>query len=290
MSASLVPSAVTVGNFDGVHRGHRALLEGVVSAARARHLASVALTFDPHPAAVLSPGRAPSLLGPVDRRIELMSETGLDGIVIQPFDLPFSRLTADEFVGRILGASLGARCVVVGPDFRYGAGRSGTVDSLAGSGLEVVRIPPVVDEGVPVSSSRIRAAVSAGDVTAAARLLGHPHEIIGKVVKGMGRGRQIGVRTANLDIEGALLPADGVYSGWVDREGSSHRAVVNIGVRPTLGAGRAVEVHLLDFDASLYGERLVVRVDRRLRDEIRFPSVDALRAQIERDIDLARTT
>lgn len=289
MTGALTPCAVTVGNFDGVHRGHQALLGGVVQAARARGVASVALTFDPHPAAVLAPERAPRLLSSVDRRVELMAGTGLDGIVLQPFDLQFSRLSAEDFVERILLQSLSARCVVAGPDFRFGAGRRGTVDALSGAGIEVVRIEPVVEEGTPISSSRIREALGRGDVRLAARMLGHLPEIIGQVVKGDGRGRQIGVPTANLDLEGDLVPLDGVYAGEVTLAGRPHRVVVNIGVRPTVGAGRAVEVHVLDFDGSLYGERLVVGLDRRLRDEKRFPSLEALKEQITRDIDQART-
>jgi riboflavin kinase/FMN adenylyltransferase len=290
VSESLMPSAVTVGNFDGVHRGHQALLGGVVLAARQRDVASVALTFDPHPAQVLAPDRAPEILTPTDRRLELMAEAGLDGIVLQPFDTAFSRLTADEFVERVLRGSLGARCVVAGPDFRYGAGRVGTVDSLEGAGFEVVRIPPVLDEGAPISSSRIRGALRQGDVAVAARMLGHDPEIIGQVVQGQGLGRQIGVPTANLDTGVALLPADGVYAGRATVAEGLFRAVINVGVRPTLGAGRAIEVHLLDFEGSLYGQRLVVQLERRLRDERRFPSLEALREQIARDIDLARTT
>ena len=289
MTGSLTPSAVTVGNFDGVHRGHRALLDGVVAAARARGLSSLAMTFDPHPAAILAPERAPRLLMPVERRIELMAQSGLDGIVLQPFDRAFSNLTAAQFLDRVLRTALGARCLVVGPDFRFGAGRRGTAETLSGSGLDVVRVPQVSEEGRPISSSRIRDVVASGDVRLAGRLLGHPHEIIGKVIKGDGRGRKMGVPTANLDLETMLGPADGVYAGRVDLAEGSFLAVVNIGVRPTVSAGRAVEVHLLDFDGPLHGLRLVVRLDRRLREERRFPSLDALKEQIARDIEDART-
>ncbi len=292
MTAALRPSVVTVGNFDGVHRGHRVLLERTVEAARVRGLSAVALTFDPHPAAVLAPDRRPRLIAPLDRRLERMGDTGLDGVVVQPFDVAFSRLTAAEFVDRVLGDALAARCVVVGPGFRYGAGRAGTAQTL-GSGtekthVEVVHVDPVVEAGSPISSSRIRELLELGRVEDARLLLGHPPELVGTVVRGAGRGRELGIPTANLAPATELVPADGVYTGSVDLPEGTFRAVVNIGVRPTFEAGRSAEAHLLDFDGSLYGRRLVVRLDRRLRDERRFPSVDALLHQIADDIREAR--
>jgi riboflavin kinase/FMN adenylyltransferase len=293
VTAALRAAVVTVGNFDGVHRGHRVLLDRTVGEARSRGLSALAMTFDPHPAAVLAPDRRPRLIAPLDRRLDRIAQAGVDGVVVQPFDGAFSRLSAADFVDRVLGDALDARCVVVGPGFCYGAGRAGTVETLR-SGTErhrvdVVEVQPVLEGGTPISSSRIRDLIARGAVEEAGRLLGYGPELVGTVVRGEGRGRELGIPTANLQPESELVPADGVYAGRVVLPEGRFRAVVNIGVRPTFEAGRSAEAHLLDFEGDLYDRRLVVSLDRRLRDERRFPTVDALLHQIADDIREART-
>jgi riboflavin kinase/FMN adenylyltransferase len=271
-----------------VHRGHQAVLRRVVEHARARRERAVAMTFDPHPLTLLSPQGAPGLIMPVWRRCARMDEIGIDAVLVQAFDEDLKRLGPREFVQDVLREGLGARMVVVGEGFRFGAGRAGDAASL-GRGdfgpMDVETVAPLAWEGAPVSSSRIRAALTAGDVALANALLGQPYELIGTVVRGDGRGRTIGVPTANLRVENGTLPADGVYAAMTAEHGL---AVVNIGVRPTFGAGRSVEAHLLDFDGNLYDRTLGLAILGRLRGEMRFSGVDELKAQIARDIEAAR--
>lgn len=283
-------SVVTIGNFDGVHRGHAAVLRRVVERARARRERAVAMTFDPHPLALLSKEGAPGLIMPVWRRCARMDELGIDAVLVQAFDEELSRLGPREFVGQVLREGLGARLVVVGDDFRFGAGRAGDATSLAKGEfgpMEVETVPALSWEGAPVSSSRIRAALSAGDIALANALLGQPYELIGTVIRGDGRGRTLGFPTANLRAENGTLPADGVYAATT-AEGTL--AVVNIGVRPTFEAGRSVEAHLLDFSGNLYDRTLGLAILARLRGEMRFSGVEELKAQIARDIEAARAT
>lgn len=298
--------AVAVGNFDGVHLGHQRLFELARRLADTRGSAAVALTFDPHPARVLRPRMAPPLLTPLGRKLELMAGAGLDAAVIQTFDLEYAQRGAAAFVDGDLRDGLGAAEVVVGYDFTAGHERA-RVEALAallearGAGLHVVQ--PVTVDGLTVSSTKIREFLLEGNVEAAALLLTRPHDVDGVVERGAGRGRAFGFATANLRTE-ALLPAVGVYAVEVrlpvrlgpggvteSRDAAVHRGVCNVGVKPTVQADGPVvpEVHLLDFDGrDLYGERLRVAFLRRLRDERRFPSVDALRAQIAADVAAAR--
>jgi len=291
------PTVVTPGNHDGVHRGHRALLD------RARRLAQpldadvAALVFDPHPAAVLAPDRAPPLLTTIPRRRTLLAEAGADRVAVETFDEAFAASTPEAFVEQVLVGRLSARGVVVGPDFRFGRARAGDVALLATMGrtygFEVAVVDPIVVDGERISSSRVRRAVADGQVAVAARWMTRVHETTGVVVPGDGRGRSIGVPTANLDVEGTLLPADGVYAVVVRRLGDPDAGllpgVANLGVRPTFEAGRSVEVHLFDVDLDLYGETLRVGFVDRLRGEMRFDGVDDLVAQIRRDVDLGRS-
>ena len=282
-------SVVTIGNFDGVHRGHAAVLGRVVERARARRQRAVALTFEPHPLALLAPDSAPGLIMPVWRRCARMDELAIDAVLVQPFDEEFAGLGAEQFVRDVLREGLGARLVVVGDGFRFGAGRKGDTESLARGDfgpMEVETVPPENCDGAPVSSSRIRTALSEGDIALANALLGRPYELIGTVVRGDGRGRSIGIPTANLRVENGVLPADGVYAATT---ADGALAVVNIGVRPTFGAGRSVEAHLLDFEGNLYDRTLGLAILARIRGEMRFEGVPALQAQIARDIDTARS-
>jgi riboflavin kinase/FMN adenylyltransferase len=286
-----------IGNFDGVHLGHRAVLESSSAEAQALGLATVALTFDPHPSVVLGRGALP-VLTPLARKLELLGRAspGLT-VVVEPFTHELAGLSPAEFVERKLSRALLARIVVVGKDFRFGVRRSGDLATLEELGQRLgfqARAEPLRGDGDgPYSSSRIRAALAAGDLATTERLLGRPHALSGKVARGAGRGRTIGVPTANLEGVPEALPPYGVYACVVDRltpEGGRAlaRGVLNVGERPTVGAGFSVEVHLFDFDGDLYGQELRLHLCARLRDERRFDGLDALKAQIERDMASAR--
>lgn len=287
------PAAWTIGNFDGVHLGHRHIVERLRSEAARSGVPAWALTFDPHPVAVLRPDQPLSLLTSIERRLELLEALGLDGILVTPFDARLSRLAPDAFGASLLAGTLGARGVVVGSNFRFGARRVGDIGLLeqlgAIHGFAVDAVEPVTVDGEVVSSTRVRAALARGDVADAARLLGRPHDAGGLVVEGQRRGRTLGFPTANLAELDASLPRDGVYACRVWWDGArQHRGVANLGVRPTVGAGRSVEVHVLDHDEDLYGRRIRVAFVARLRDERRFDGLEALQGQIARDVEQAR--
>lgn len=292
-------SAVALGNFDGVHLGHQALF-----AEAARHGRPVALTFDPHPGKVLQPDLAPKLITTRERKLELLAECRLEAVILQPFSLEYARTAPEEFEASVLDG-LGARHLVVGSDFTYGAKRAGTVRSLRDAaqrrGAEVHRVPSVTVDGVVVSSSRVREYILEGRVSAARRLLGRFFDLDGRVVAGVGRGRTIGFPTANVDTDNELRPAPGVYAVRVfERPASDSRAAAtlpaaghlgaaNIGVKPTFGGTEVtIEVHLIGFTGNLYARPLRVQFLERLRPEQRFASVDELAAQIRRDVEAAR--
>lgn len=290
--------AVAVGNFDGVHRGHQALVAAALSRARLADCAAVALTFDPHPAQVLAPDRALRRLMTPSQKEEALAALGVDVLAVLPFTGRLAALRPEEFVGKVLRGALCAESVVVGEGFRFGAGRAGDVASLrllgGQMGFAVVEVPAVLEGPLPVSSTRIREALLGGDVEAAATLLGRPYFVDGLVVRGEERGRTLGFPTANLAPENEILPRAGVYAARVQEPGGagggSRDAVVNLGVRPTFGGGggATVEAHLLDFAGELYGRSLRVSFVVRLRDEQRFPGPEALRAQIAADVARAR--
>jgi riboflavin kinase / FMN adenylyltransferase len=287
-------SVVTPGNHDGVHLGHRALLSAARAAADRAHLRAVALTFDPHPARVLAPDRAPPLLTTIARRRELLTAFGADDVRVVAFDRAFAGQSPEQFVESVLVRDLGARGVVVGPDFHFGKGREGDRTRLEAlgraHGFEVHTIAPTVLDGEVVSSTLVREALKQGDVARAQRLLGRPHDVDGTVVRGDQRGRSIGVPTANLDCDPILLPADGVYA-VVGRALSDARllfGVANLGVRPTFAAGRSVEAHFFDFEGDLYDGRLRLAFVERIRSERKFDGIGALKAQIAHDSDEAR--
>ena len=298
------PLALAIGNFDGVHRGHQEL----VRVARARGAATGAqagvLTFTPHPARVFAPALAPPLIVSLERRLELLADAGAEVAIVEPFTRAFAAIEAEAFVRDVLVTRLGAREVVVGYDFTFGHGRRGTPALLqtegAAVGLGVTIVPPVtLDGGLVCSSSKIRELVLEGRVEGAALVLGRPVEITGPVVHGAGRGRGIGVPTANVAAEAELLPRLGIYAAWarvLDARGgvaSSHRAALSVGSNPTFAATPGaspvtVEAHLLDFDGDLYDRRLRVEVLHWLRDERRFDSIASLTAQIATDIAATR--
>ena len=267
--------AAAIGTFDGVHRGHRRVLES----ARVPGLRTTVVTFEPHPRIVL--GRGVELLATTERRLELLAAAGVDDVLLLRFDEALAELSAERFAETML-RDAGIELVAAGETFRFGHRRGGDLDLLARLGFDVRPVP--LAEGI--SSSQIRALVHAGELEAAAELLGRPHEVEGVVVRGDGRGRLLGFPTANLDVAADLLvPADGVYAG----SALGRRAAVSIGTNPHFdGVERRVEAHLLDFDGDLYGERLVVELWRPLREQARFDSVEELVAAIAEDVERAR--
>ncbi len=290
-------SAIAIGNFDGVHRGHQRLVADAVAAARKEGLEACVLTFSPHPARVLAPDRAPPLLMPEARRIELLEGLGVDRVVVQPFDTQLASLSPRAFAEGLLRDALEARVVCVGYDFSFGQKRAGTTATLVELGAELgfrASITPAVRvRGVVCASSAVRTMMSAGQIDEAAALLGRAPELEGTVVRGAGRGRTIGVPTANLALVTEVRPALGVYAGWaVLPDGVRRRAAINVGTNPTFTGPNApvsVEAHLLDHDGDLYGATLRLELVRRLRAEKKFDGVEALIAQIRADIEAART-
>jgi riboflavin kinase/FMN adenylyltransferase len=287
---------VTIGTFDGVHLGHRALLEATVRRAADLDAASVAVTWDRHPAATLRPERVPPLLTSAERRAELIGESGIDALAILPFDHELASWPPERFAGEVLATRLRARAVLVGEGWRFGHGAVGDVALLASLGEElgfaVEGLTLTAAAGGPVSSSRIRAAVTAGDMALARTLLGRPFEVEGAVMRGDQRGRELGYPTANVRLDAALAaPPRGVYVAETTWAGRSLRAAVNVGVNPQFGGSSTdpirVEVHLLDFEGDLYGRTLRVGFLHRLRDELTFPSVDELLAQMALDVRAA---
>jgi riboflavin kinase/FMN adenylyltransferase len=292
-------TVVTIGAYDGVHVGHRSLLARVRLMADDLGSAAAVVTFDRHPATVVRPESAPRLLTDLDQKLELLETTGMDYAHVIRFDEERSKESAEDFVRTVLVDCLAARAVVVGHDFHFGHRRRGNVPLLqqmgAELGFDVLGISLLADDaaGEPVSSTRIRRLLAAGDVVSASALLGRPHEVRGTVVQGDRRGRELGYPTANVVVPaGILLPADGIYAGWYRRpDGSIYPTAISLGRRATFhpdAETSVLEAHLLDFDGDLYGERAGVRFVARLRDDARFESVDALVAQIDADVANAR--
>jgi riboflavin kinase/FMN adenylyltransferase len=287
------PSAVALGAFDGIHLGHRAILGTAVSEARRDRLRAIACTFDRHPMEVLQPDRAPLPITTLEERLALIAETGIDTTVVIPFTPAVAAVEAKAFVQDVLIGTLRAREIVVGFNHRFGRGARGDaalLETLAGPlGFRAHIVPALTVDGVAVSSSEIRAALQRGDLAAAARLLGRPYSIRGAVVRGAGRGRTLGFPTANVKTERPLGLPVGVYVCRLTVGSHEHQAVVNIGFRPTFGETEiSIEAHVLDFTGDLYDERVALTFVRRLREERKFPSVDALKAQIELDVAAAR--
>ena len=283
-------SVVTVGTFDGVHRGHLAVLEEITGRARAAGRKSVLVTFDPHPLEVVNPQAAPALLTTGPERREALALTGLDYAVFLRFDRALANLTPERFVREVLIARCGMRELVIGHDHAFGRGRSGDVETLrrlgASDGFVVDVVGVVAQGGHAISSTAIRRAVAGGDLATAARLLGRPYTLSGRVVRGEGRGRTLGIPTINIGDypERKLLPPDGVYAARVEWAGGVAGGMLNQGPKPTFGElRRSVEVHLFGVDADLYGKWVRVEWLERLRDVERFGSVAELRTQLERD-------
>jgi riboflavin kinase / FMN adenylyltransferase len=281
-------AAVTVGNFDGMHLGHQAILQEVVERARRLGALSVAITFTPHPLQVLRPDDAPPLLMTLPQRLAAIEREGVDAALVLSFDTALQHLSPDDFVLKILVDTLKARAVVVGENFRFGYRHAGDVSLLRqlGSqfGFGVECVAPVVWRGSTVSSTAIREAVREGDLIRAGRMLGRPFALGGEITPGQGQGRRVVVPTLNLHTKQEILPSTGVYATEVIVAERQYRAVTNVGVRPTFGSGAVtVESFLFDFDASLISGPMEVRFWRRLRDEMKFASPEELRRQIQRD-------
>jgi riboflavin kinase/FMN adenylyltransferase len=287
-------TVITIGNFDGVHLGHRAILSRVVQRARQLEAQSVAVTFDPHPLKLLRPDMNLPLLTTPEQKLDLLAACGLDAAVVLPFTRKFAALPAREFVTTYFHERLKVREVVIGHDYCFGRGREGNIDLLkemgAAYGFTVQVVWAVEADGAVVSSSLIRALLRLGKVAEAGRLLGHPYGVAGRVVRGKGRGAKLlGVPTANIRPVNELLPAQGIYAVRLHRGAEILPGVANIGTCPTFENSEcSLEVHLLGFNGELYGEDLAVDFVARLREERRFPSIEALAAQIHADIAAAR--
>ena len=285
--STAVPTVLVIGNLDGVHLGHQALLRQARSLATQHGLPVTALTFDPHPSLVLR-GSAPPRLTTIERRVELLRRHGADDVVVEHFTPALATLTPREWDAQLLGTR-GARAVVVGKNFFYGAKRAGNLETMREHGkelgFEVAVADFVGDEGGPFSSTRVRDAIARGDLDESARLLGRRHSLSGIIEHGDHRGRTIGFPTANVSGASEILPPFGVYAVFAD----DRPAVMNLGVRPTVdGHSLRIEVHLFDFEGDLYGTSMSVHFVKRIRDEQRFDGLDALKAQIAVDAAAAR--
>jgi riboflavin kinase / FMN adenylyltransferase len=291
LARPLTRSVVAIGKFDGVHRGHQALMHAAVARARAENAESVVVTFDRHPIELLQPGTRARYLTPIDEKLRLIAELGVDATLLIHLSDEFLRLTPEEFVRSVLVEQLRTVAVVASDSFRFGRGATGTVETLRELGRTLgcrfQEVPPLIVDGSRVSSSRIVESIHAGRVEEAATLLGRPYALLGRVVHGDKIGRKLGFPTANLEPdERQHQPADGVYAGLLAWEGSEPRAAAcNLGTRPTVGGTKhVVEAHVLHFDGDLYDRTARLLLAHRLRDEIRFPDLETLRTQIAADV------
>src|SRR5262245_27827361 len=295
-SEALLPAAaLTVGNFDGIHRGHQTMLQRLLDDTRSRGQKSCEITFEPHPREFFAASAAPTRLTSLREKLELLAAHGVERTHVQRFDRAFAALAPEAFVEQVVVGRLRARWLLIGEDFRFGARRAGDLALLQRlsrkHGYEVEILPAVARSGVRISSSAVRAALAAGDLAGAEGLLGRPYSISGRVVHGRKLGRELGFATANVQLKHNRPPLTGIYAVRVHGVGTSSRpAVASLGVRPTITAsGRAVlEVHLFDFSADLYGAHMRVEFLHKIRDEEKYTDLGALKAQIERDCQAAK--
>jgi len=289
--SSLGPTAVAIGNFDGLHLGHQKIIESLVREAEKLKLKSVVLTFSPHPEKILGQETI-RMIQTINQRLQGLEQLGVEATLIIPFHDDFFRLGPEEFIQKILIDRLQARLIIVGADFRFGYGRQGNPEYLARAGekagFRVITIPPVMLDGEVVSSSLIRQLLEKGEVDLAARFLGHPYEIEGLVIKGDSRGQILGLPTANIEPKNEILPP-GVFISESQVKDRVFPSVTNIGFRPTFGsASQTVESHLLNFSGTLYGQEIKTRLLKKIREEKKFPDAESLRQQILKDIEQAR--
>jgi riboflavin kinase/FMN adenylyltransferase len=287
-------TTVTIGNFDGVHLGHQRIIRGVIDRARDTATQSMVLTFSPHPARILRPEQAPPLLMTLAQRLDSFRESGLDAALVLRFDAELAKVTAEDFVRQFLVDTLRARSVMVGSNFRFGHKQTGDVKLLEELSrrwdFAVQVVPPVIQDGIVVSSTAVRCAVREGRMEDASHLLGRPFALAGEIKTGTGQGRKLVVPTLNLATEQECLPKNGVYATETVVSGKTYRSATNIGVRPTFDGQRlAIESHLFDFSENLTSGAIEVRFWKRLRDERKFSGPEALRDQVLRDIIEAQT-
>jgi riboflavin kinase/FMN adenylyltransferase len=288
--SSPTKTIVTLGTFDGVHLGHKSILDKIINSSKTSGCESVVLTFFPHPRMVLQQNTDIKLLNTMDEKAALLERTGIDNLIIHPFDLAFSRLTAEEFVKEILVDKLNIAKIIIGHDHRFGRNRTANIDDLINYGkeygFEVEKISALAVNDISVSSTKIRNALTEGNTDIANKYLGYPYFINGTVVQGKQLGRTINFPTANIEPAESykLIPANGVYVVSSVIDGKTVKGMMNIGTRPTVnGVGTTIEVHYHDFNEDLYGKTLQVSIHHRLRDEVKFESFDALKQQLEKD-------
>lgn len=285
------PLALAIGNFDGIHLGHQALLERLIETARARGLRSAVMTFEPHPREFFTPAQAPARLTSLREKLELFAEAGVEYAYVCPFNKRFAAVTAEAFMQRILRDAMKAQAILVGEDFRFGAGRGGSAMDFAEAGFELINLPHVLFDGKRISSTAVREALAQGDLGHAAELLGRTYSISGKVVHGDKIGRQLGYPTANIHMLHDRPPLFGVYAVKLEGLAETHLpGVASLGVRPTVKANDRpkLEVHLFDFDQDIYGRHVRVHFMHKIRDEMKFPDLETLKRWIHADELAAR--
>ncbi|NOS98447.1 MAG: bifunctional riboflavin kinase/FAD synthetase [Methylotenera sp.] len=280
------PCALAIGNFDGMHLGHQALLRKLVETTKAQGLTSAVMTFEPHPREFFTPESAPARLCSMREKLEYIAAAGVERVYVCRFNQRFAKVTADAFIHTILRNSLNAQAIIVGEDFRFGAMRAGSVADFIAAKLNLISLPKVALTGERISSTRVRAALAAGDFLEASQLLGRPYSMSGNVVHGAKRGRQLGFPTANVHMRHERPALKGVYAVKLD----GLNAVANLGIRPTIaGAPKLMlEVHVLDFNGDLYDKHVHIEFLHKIRDEMKFDGLDALKAQIAADVAVAR--
>jgi riboflavin kinase/FMN adenylyltransferase len=292
-SESFQESIVTVGVFDGLHIGHQAVIQQVLTQSEKFNLASLVLTFDPPPLAFLAPERCPPALTTLSKKIEILDQLGVDGVVFARFDAYLQQMSPDAFVQQVLLQRLHAKQVIIGYDWQFGKGRSGNAEALRQLGdqyqFSVMIVGPVQLHGMPVHSTRVREAIAGGNLNLVSDLLGRRYSIMGEIVLGDGRGRQIGFPTANIDAGNQMLPPSGVYAIQVKLEGRMFNGVMNMGTRPTFdGEEFQIETHLFDFEQMVYGKKMEIFFIEKIRDERRFPNPEILVNQIKQDVATAK--
>jgi riboflavin kinase/FMN adenylyltransferase len=285
------PLALAIGNFDGIHLGHQALLKRLIETAHARGLKSALMTFEPHPREFFTPMQAPARLTSLREKLELFAEAGVEYAYVCPFNKRFAAVTAEDFMQRIVREAMKAQAILVGEDFRFGAGRGGSAMDFAEAGFELINLPHVVFDGKRISSTAVREALANGDLAHAAKLLGRTYSISGKVVHGDKIGRQLGYPTANIHMLHDRPPLFGVYAVKLEGLAETHLpGVASLGVRPTVKANDRpkLEVHLFDFDQDIYGRHVRVHFMHKIRDEMKFADLETLKRWIHADELAAR--